>query len=154
MKAPPEHTFATFTADDLASLAAQDNATVMTHAYDYHQPWDGKRVEEAAERVAALAVRLGDSSAVRAEVEKDEELSQFSRSHPTLSAKLSDPSVAGNEKHMRVVRFMIAAHARVRGGEIAESEARSGVSAFALRSLGHAPCRSESGASAGGGKER
>lgn len=124
------------TDEELAAIAQRDHTTVMKNTYDNNfDPWDNRRVRAAVSGVVAAAKRLKNVEEVKAFIETDKELAEFTRLHPTISEKLSDISIVENPKHMQVIDFLLDTQYNVQQNSLEAGEAASRVAAFAMKNL-------------------
>ena len=130
-----KQSFANVTRDQLMDIAKRDNTTVMEHVYDYHEPWSTDRVGRVVDRIVALTNELGDPERVKAKVQEDEELREFSKTHPTMASKLAEPSIVNNEEHMKVIRFLLSTNMSLQQGRTTAQDAASDVAGFAMAAL-------------------
>ena len=123
------------TKEQIDAISKEENSTVYTHEYDYHEPLRNDCVKEKVHMIIRMTKRLKDKEKVLEQVDKVGNLREFKKNHPTLVDKLSDIHIVSNREHMRVVNFMIETQLKVQKNSISEQQGASEVAAYALTNL-------------------
>ena len=131
-----QHRVAALTEQDLADLATQDDTVVYREGHSHvFEPWPMETVEACAMRMYELTHQhRHDAEARKAAIDADAELVRFRTDHALLSEKLSDPSFCNDRRTIKTLVAMFRIRQDMVDGKLTEEEARSKVSAVALRS--------------------
>ena len=132
----PRQRLSGLSAAEVATLAADPSNVVMQPTYDVvFTPWPRHRLEAALRRLADIARRSASKEEAQRTASEVAELREFARCYQLMYERVSDPAIAANEGHMKILTYMIDEHDRMERGEVGEAQARANVSDFALAGL-------------------
>ena len=127
---------ASLTPQRIQEISERDDAVVMQAVHDnVFDPW---ATDELSAIMDGLIRHTTNNRSKGVAVIRDEArgaYADFARLHPVFFEKLTDPEVASNEEHVKVLRFMLTTQRRMACGSISKEEAMKQVADTALVSL-------------------
>lgn len=128
---------ANLTPETLAQLADRDDTVVYEPVHDtIFEPWPATRVRRVVELIVGITRTCTSEDDARGKVRAvGGDVAEFEGKYQLMFQRLTQPEIARNPGHVKIILDMINLRSQIDGGSISESEAQRLVSERALAGL-------------------